>query len=86
MQNEPKARVRRHTLPESVKALRPCQRQGLECLRQRCQDGKRRLPVSLPTGKTLIFAQLPHHFRMKKRLLVLTHREGLGSPAAKHHG
>ena len=42
--------------------------------------------MSLPTGNTLIFAQLPHYFRMKKRLLVLTHREELGSPAAKHNG
>ena len=35
--------------------------------------------VSLPTGtgKTLIFAQFPHYFRMKKRLLVLAHGEEL---------
>ena len=63
-------------LPGSLKALRPYQRQCLERLRQRYRDGKRRLLVSLPTGtgKTLIFAQFPHYFRMKKRLLVLAHR------------
>jgi ATP-dependent helicase IRC3 len=59
--------------------LRPYQRQCLERLRQRYRDGKRRLLVSLPTGtgKTVIFAQFPHYFRMKKRLLVLAHREEL---------
>ena len=66
-------------LPESVKALRSYQRQCLERLRQRYREGKRRLLVSLPTGtgKTVIFAQFPHYFRMKKRLLVLAHREEL---------
>jgi ATP-dependent helicase IRC3 len=62
-----------------MKSLRPYQRQCLERLRQRYRDGKRRLLVSLPTGtgKTVIFAQFPHYFRMKKRLLVLAHREEL---------
>lgn len=62
-----------------MKALRPYQRQCLEHLRQRYRDGKRRMLVSLPTGtgKTIIFAQFPHYFRMKKRLLVLAHREEL---------
>ena len=62
-----------------MQALRPYQRQCLEHLRQRYREGKRRLLVSLPTGtgKTLIFAQFPHYFRMKKRLLVLAHREEL---------
>ena len=66
-------------LPASTKELRPYQRQCLERLRQRYREGKRRLLVSLPTGtgKTLIFAQFPHYFRMKKRLLVLAHREEL---------
>ncbi len=65
--------------PESLKQLRPYQRQCLERLRQRYREGKRRLLVSLPTGtgKTLIFAQFPHYFRMRKRLLVLAHREEL---------
>ena len=66
-------------LPASLKALRPYQRQCLERLRQRYREGKRRLLVSLPTGtgKTVIFAQFPNYFRMKKRLLVLAHREEL---------
>ena len=66
-------------LPASMKALRPYQRQCLERLRQRYREGKRRLLVSLPTGtgKTIIFAQFPNYFRMKKRLLVLAHREEL---------
>ena len=65
--------------PGPVDALRPYQRQCLERLRQRYRDGKRRLLVSLPTGtgKTVIFAQFPQYFRMKKRLLVLAHREEL---------
>jgi superfamily II DNA or RNA helicase len=66
-------------LAASMKALRPYQRQCLERLRQRYREGKRRLLVSLPTGtgKTVIFAQFPHYFRMRKRLLVLAHREEL---------
>ncbi|MFN8627576.1 MAG: DEAD/DEAH box helicase [Candidatus Binatia bacterium] len=74
--------------PTPVKALRPYQRHCLERLRQRYRDGKRRLLVSLPTGtgKTVIFAQFPRYFRMKKRLLVLAHREELLEQArAKFH-
>ena len=60
-------------------ALRPYQRQCLERLVQRYREGRRRVLVSLPTGtgKTVIFAQFPLFFRMKKRLLVLAHREEL---------
>jgi superfamily II DNA or RNA helicase len=66
-------------LAASMTELRPYQRQCLERLRQRYREGKRRMLVSLPTGtgKTVIFAQFPHYFRMKKRLLVLAHREEL---------
>jgi superfamily II DNA or RNA helicase len=66
-------------LPAPSRTLRPYQRQCLERLRQRYREGKRRLLVSLPTGtgKTIIFAQFPNYFRMKKRLLVLAHREEL---------
>ncbi len=66
-------------LSASTNGLRRYQRQCLERLRQRYREGKRRLLVSLPTdtGKTVIFAQFPHYFRMKKRLLVLAHREEL---------
>jgi superfamily II DNA or RNA helicase len=62
-----------------MKELRPYQRQCLERLLQRYREGKRRMLVSLPTGtgKTIIFAQFPQYFKMKKRLLVLAHREEL---------
>ena len=62
-----------------MKELRPYQRQCLERLLQRYREGKRRVLVSLPTGtgKTIIFAQFPQYFKMKKRLLVLAHREEL---------
>jgi len=35
------------------------------------------VPLPTGTGKTVIFAQFPNYFRMKKRLLVLAHREEL---------
>jgi len=59
--------------------LRPYQQECLECLKRRYREGKRRVLVSLPTGtgKTVIFAHFPRYFRMKKRLLVLAHREEL---------
>ncbi len=59
--------------------LRPYQHECLERLKQRYRQGKRRVLVSLPTGtgKTVIFAHFPRYFRMKKRLLVLAHREEL---------
>jgi superfamily II DNA or RNA helicase len=59
--------------------LRPYQRECLTRLHARYRAGKRRLLVSLPTGtgKTVIFAQFPRFFSMKRRLLVLAHREEL---------
>src|SRR4026207_347136 len=41
--------------------------------------GKRRVLVSLPTGtgKTVVFAHFPGALKMRKRLLVLAHREEL---------
>jgi len=78
---EPQALTPTEAAPPTTAArrLRPYQRQCLERLRQRYREGKRRLLVSLPTGtgKTIIFAQFPDYFRMKKRLLVLAHREEL---------
>lgn len=59
--------------------LRPYQSEALEKIRQAYKNGRRRVIVSLPTGtgKTVVFAHFPRYFQMKKRLLVLAHREEL---------
>src|SRR5213593_3141949 len=59
--------------------LRPYQSEALVRVRQAYQAGKRRVIVSLPTGtgKTVVFAHFPSVLKMKKRLLVLAHREEL---------
>ena len=59
--------------------LRPYQKEALVRVMEAYKAGKRRVLVSLPTGtgKTVIFAHLPSALRMKKRLLVLAHREEL---------
>jgi ATP-dependent helicase IRC3 len=58
---------------------RSYQSEALERVLQAYKDGKRRVIVSLPTGtgKTVVFAHFPRFFQMKKRLLVLAHREEL---------
>ncbi len=60
-------------------ALRDYQRQCLEAIEKAYWKGVRRQLVCLPTGagKTVVFAHLPQHLRMKKRMLVLAHREEL---------
>lgn len=60
-------------------ALRDYQTECLRAIGARYQAGVRRQLVCLPTGtgKTVIFAEFPRFFRMKKRLLVLAHREEL---------
>lgn len=60
-------------------ALRSYQRQCLEAIEKAYYRGVRRQLVCLPTGagKTVVFAHLPQHLRMKKRMLVLAHREEL---------
>ncbi|MGA3122844.1 MAG: DEAD/DEAH box helicase [Polyangiaceae bacterium] len=68
--------------------LRPYQRECLERILVRYKQGRRRLLVSLPTGtgKTVIFAKMPEFLAMKKRMLVLAHRqELLDQAAAKFH-
>jgi len=59
--------------------LRDYQVECLETLLARYRGGKRRELVCLPTGtgKTVIFAAFPRFFKMKKRMLVLAHREEL---------
>lgn len=59
--------------------LRPYQRECLQAIRAAYREGRRRVLVALPTGtgKTVIFARFPEYFGMKRRLLVLAHREEL---------
>jgi ATP-dependent helicase IRC3 len=59
--------------------LRSYQSEALQRVYQAYKNGKRRVIVSLPTGtgKTVVFAHFPRFFQMKKRLLVLAHREEL---------
>jgi superfamily II DNA or RNA helicase len=64
--------------------LRDYQFEALARVRDAYKAGKRRVLVSLPTGtgKTVVFAHFPKELRMKKRLLVLAHREELLQQAA----
>ena len=59
--------------------LRDYQTEALARVKDAYKAGKRRVLVSLPTGtgKTVVFAHFPTALRMKKRLLVLAHREEL---------
>jgi superfamily II DNA or RNA helicase len=59
--------------------LRPYQNDALVSVREAYKAGKRRVLVSLPTGtgKTVVFAHFPCGLKMRKRLLVLAHREEL---------
>jgi len=59
--------------------LRQYQRECLAAIVNRYKAGARRQLVCLPTGtgKTVIFAQFPSFFRMKRRMLVLAHRAEL---------
>lgn len=59
--------------------LRDYQVQCLQAIKDRYLAGIRRQLICLPTGtgKTVIFAQFPSFFQMKKRMLVLAHREEL---------
>ncbi len=59
--------------------LRAYQTEALARVKDAYRAGKRRVLVSLPTGtgKTVVFAHFPSALKMKKRLLVLAHREEL---------
>lgn len=59
--------------------LRDYQRECLDAIGARYRDGVRRQLTCLPTGtgKTVIFAEFPRYFRMKKQMLVLAHRAEL---------
>lgn len=59
--------------------LRDYQSQCLAAIKTRYVAGIRRQLTCLPTGsgKTVIFAEFPRYFRMKKQMLVLAHRAEL---------
>jgi ATP-dependent helicase IRC3 len=59
--------------------LRDYQKEALVRVKEAYKQGKRRVLVSLPTGtgKTVVFAHFPDVFKMKRRLLILAHREEL---------
>jgi len=60
-------------------SLRDYQTECLKTILARYKAGVRRQLVCLPTGtgKTVVFASFPWFFGMKKRMLVLAHREEL---------
>ena len=59
--------------------LRPYQRECVTSIVASYKKGLRRVLVSLPTGtgKTVIFASFPRALRMKRKLLILAHRDEL---------
>jgi superfamily II DNA or RNA helicase len=59
--------------------LRDYQQECLAAILDRYKAGARRQLICLPTGtgKTVIFAQFPSFFRMKRRMLILAHRAEL---------
>ena len=59
--------------------LRDYQKDCLKAIWEAYKKGQRRQLVCLPTGtgKTVIFAHMPKVFRMKKRMLVVAHRQEL---------
>src|SRR5215831_5438807 len=79
------SKARSHNRASRGIELRDYQIEALERVKKAYTEGKRRVLVSLPTGngKTVVFASFPRHFKMKKRLLVLAHREELLIQAEK---
>lgn len=71
-------------VPSSRMELRPYQRECLESILAGYRRGLRRLLVSLPTGtgKTVVFANLPKFLKMKRRMLMIAHRQELLDQAA----
>ena len=59
--------------------LRPYQRECIQRIVESYKANRRRVLVSLPTGtgKTVVFASFPRALRMKKKMLILAHRDEL---------
>ncbi len=68
--------MKKKNLPGKIFSLRDYQKKCLESILGRYRAGVRRQLTCLPTGsgKTVIFAEFPHYFSMKKQMLVLAHR------------
>lgn len=64
---------------DEMLSLRDYQQECLASIMANYRAGVRRQLTCLPTGsgKTVIFAEFPRYFRMKKQMLVLAHREEL---------
>jgi len=64
---------------DEIYSLRGYQQECLAAIMAHYRSGVRRQLMCLPTGsgKTVIFAEFPRYFRMKKQMLVLAHREEL---------
>jgi len=71
------------TLPSALTSdsvgLRPYQRECIQRIIDSYKANRRRVLVSLPTGtgKTVVFASFPRALRMKKKMLILAHRDEL---------
>ena len=66
-------------MPAVAQELRPYQRECIQRIVESYKANRRRVLVSLPTGtgKTVVFASFPRALRMKKKMLVLAHRDEL---------
>ena len=66
-------------MPAVAQELRPYQRECIQRIVESYKAKRRRVLVSLPTGtgKTVVFASFPRALRMKKKMLVLAHRDEL---------
>jgi superfamily II DNA or RNA helicase len=64
---------------DSRVSLRPYQADSIKHIREAYRQGLRRVLVSLPTGtgKTVVFSHFPRGLRMRKKLLILAHRDEL---------
>jgi len=71
--------MKKTNLPGITFRLRDYQKACLEAIFERYRTGVRRQLACLPTGsgKTVIFAEFPRYFKMKKQMLVLAHRQEL---------